>query len=89
MPKKPLSAYLIFASETREKTKRRSPGATISDIMKAISIDWARLDRSVKLEYFDKVRRDRRHYYSLLREWEAKHGKKYACSKKIKALEEH
>ena len=88
MPKKPLSAYLLFASQTRDQLRRKQPNASVSDIMKAISIDWAKLDKPTKREYFDTVRRNRRHYYSLLKDWEAKNGKKMACNKQIKELEE-
>ena len=76
MPKKPLSAYLLFASETRNILKRKTPNASVSDIMHAISIDWAKLDKTKKHEYFETARRNRREYYQLMREWEAKHGPK-------------
>ena len=60
MPKKPLSAYLLFASETRDVLRRKQPNASVSDIMKAISIDWAKLDKPKKREFFDSARRNRR-----------------------------
>lgn len=43
MPKKPLTAYLSFANEIRANLKRKQPNASISDIMKAVSIEWAKL----------------------------------------------
>ena len=42
-PKKPLSAYLLFANETRNNLKRKRPHATVSDVMKAVTIEWAKL----------------------------------------------
>ena len=56
--------------------------------MKAISIDWAKLEKFKKREYFDTVRRNRRQYYVLLEEWEAKHGPKKDGAKQIAELEE-
>ena len=76
MPKKPLSAYLLFASDTRDLLRRRQPNASVSDIMKAISIDWAKLDKSKKHDYFETARRNRRQYYGEMREWEKLHGPK-------------
>lgn len=88
MPKKPLSAYLLFAQETRDLLRRKQPNASVSDIMKAISIDWAKLEKQKKHEYFETARRNRRQYYELLREWEAKHGPKKDGAKQLAELEE-
>lgn len=63
MPKKPLSAYLLFAAETRDVLRRKQPNASVSDIMHAISIDWAKLDKAKKREFFEMARRNRRQYY--------------------------
>ena len=56
--------------------------------MHAVSIDWAKLDQLKKREYFDDVRRNRRQYYVLIREWETKNGPKRSGDKQIKELEE-
>jgi hypothetical protein len=45
MPKKPLSAYLSFARDVRDGLKKKTPNASVSDIMKAVSIDWAKLEK--------------------------------------------
>ena len=55
--------------------------------MKAISIDWAKLDKPKKREFFDCARRNRRQYYMLIKEWEAKHGPKKDGAKQIAELE--
>jgi hypothetical protein len=59
MPKKPLSAYLSFASDVREKLRRKKPTASVSDIMKAVSIEWAKLKPDEKDDYFQKSRVNR------------------------------
>lgn len=45
MPKKPMSAYLSFARDVRDTLKRKQPSASVSDIMKAVAIDWAKLEK--------------------------------------------
>lgn len=52
MPKKPLSAYLSFTQDVRDLLRRKRPNASVSDIMKAVSIDWAKLKPEQKDDYF-------------------------------------
>ena len=42
-PKKPLTAYQIFAHFMRKKLRAKKPNAREGDRMKAISIEWAKL----------------------------------------------
>ena len=56
--------------------------------MKAVSIDWAKLDREKKKEYFETTKRNRREYYAQIKEWEKLHGPKRSGDKQIKELEE-
>ena len=45
VPKRPQSAYMTFAKEIKDRLKYRMPGASSGDIMRAVSIEWARLPR--------------------------------------------
>ena len=56
--------------------------------MKAVSIDWAKLDRDRKKEYFETTKRNRREYYAQIKAWEKEHGPKRSGDKQIKELEE-
>lgn len=47
-PKKPLSAYIYFSQEYREKLKEEHPEWTSHDIMKHVSAKWAHMGRSEK-----------------------------------------
>lgn len=69
MPKKPLSAYLLFARDVRDKLKRKQPNASVSDIMKAVSIDWAKLSTEKKSSYFDTAKRNTDAYKKQYKEW--------------------
>lgn len=88
MPKKPMSAYLSFANDVREKLRRKKPSASVSDIMKAVSIEWTKLKPEEKDDYFQKARVNRAEYYNLMRQWEAKNGPKQTGLKQLRDLEE-
>jgi hypothetical protein len=47
-PKKPLSAYIYFSQEFREKMKELHADWTSSDIMKHVSTKWAHMDKDEK-----------------------------------------
>lgn len=51
MPKRPQSAYMIFAKDVRKILKKKMPHCSISDVMKAVSMDWVKLNRVKKSEY--------------------------------------
>jgi hypothetical protein len=52
MPKRPLSAYMIFAKDIRAILKKKMPLCSFSDVMKAVSMDWVKLSKEKKLEYY-------------------------------------
>jgi len=51
MPKRPISAYLMFAKDTRKLLKKKMGKCTVSDVMKAVSIDWVKLCTEEKYNY--------------------------------------
>jgi hypothetical protein len=52
MPKRPLSAYMLFAKDIRAILKKKMPLCSFSDVMKAVSMDWVKLSKEKKLEYY-------------------------------------
>jgi hypothetical protein len=53
MPKRPLSAYLLYAKDVRRVLKKKLPlqGCQLSDVMKAVSMDWVKLSPEKKHLY--------------------------------------
>ena len=88
MPKKPLSAYLSFARDVRDGLKKKTPNASVSDIMKAVSIDWAKLEKDQRRSYFSIARKNKKKFMEMMKVWEEKHGPKRDGAKQIQALEE-
>ncbi len=42
---------MIFAKDVRKILKKKMPHCSISDVMKAVSMDWVKLNRVKKSEY--------------------------------------
>jgi hypothetical protein len=69
-PKKPLTAYQIYASLMRKKLRAKKPNASESDRMKAISIEWAKVSCEQKRFYHEEAKHDREKYEKAIVEWE-------------------
>jgi hypothetical protein len=50
-PKKPLSTYMIYCQENREKIKLENPDFTFSEIMKHLGTSWKGLNGEEKSSY--------------------------------------
>ena len=74
MPKRPLSAYMIFAKDVRNILKKKMPHCTLSDVMKAVSMDWVKLNKEKKNEYFSEAKRRKHQYYIEYKNWLLKNG---------------
>lgn len=61
-PKKPLSAYIYFSQEYREKLKEDHPEWNSQDIMKHVSAKWAHMDKNGKQPYNDMANHDKERY---------------------------
>ena len=69
MPKRPPSAYVMFAKDVRAVLKRKMPNCEFSDVMKAVSIDWVKLSKEKKSEYYSEARRLKICYHKKYNEW--------------------
>lgn len=50
-PKKPLSAYIYFSQEYREKLKEQHPEWSSNEIMRHVSSKWSHMDKKLKEPY--------------------------------------
>lgn len=74
MPKRPLSAYMIFAKDVRKILKKKMPHCTLSDVMKAVSMDWVKLNKVKKVEYYGEARRRKLQYHTEYQQWLLQNG---------------
>lgn len=50
-PKKPLSAYIFFSQDYREKLKEEHADWSSSEIMRHVSAEWALMSKDEKEKY--------------------------------------
>lgn len=62
-PKQPLTGYVRYLNENREKVRGENPGATFSEVTKILACEWSKLtaqDKQVHYTYY------RSHFFLLL-----------------------
>ena len=72
-PKKPLSAYIYFSQEYREKLKEQHPDWSSHEIMKHVSGKWAHMDKHEKQPYNDLAADDKARYDKQLSDFTHSH----------------
>jgi len=76
-PKRPISAFLYFSSDSRQAFKEVQHDLTFSEMSKNISELWINLTDAEREEYEEKARKDRARYDSELAKYQSElHEKK-------------
>jgi uncharacterized protein (DUF736 family) len=70
-PKKPRSAYFIFAGDRREDIKSQDPEMRVSEIAKRTGEEWRNLSDAQKKPYFDQAQILKEEYQVKLAEYKA------------------
>lgn len=68
-PKRPASAYILFTVDYREKIKAKNPGASPTDIMRALAAEWNKQDAAFKAKYEMKKEAAEKEYLVKLEEY--------------------
>jgi hypothetical protein len=71
LPRKGLSAYMIFAQENRDKIKEANPTATFGEIGKFVGESWRELDDKKRLVYTKKSDVDKERYTKAMEQYKA------------------
>jgi len=61
-PKQPLTGYVRFLNDRREKIRADNPALTFSEITKLLGAEWTRLPPEDKQRYLDEAERDKERY---------------------------
>merc|ERR1711964_265391 len=78
-PKRPLTAFFVFANTIRDSVRQNNPEASIGEIGKILGQEWNSLDESAKQSYQAKANKNKEKYAKTLT--------KYQKSKKSFCLE--
>ncbi|PCH43010.1 hypothetical protein WOLCODRAFT_90097 [Wolfiporia cocos MD-104 SS10] len=73
-PKRPLSAYMFFSQDWRERIKAENPDAGFGEIGKLLGAKWKELDESEKKPYVEQAARDKQRAEAEKTEYDGKKG---------------
>lgn len=63
MPRKPLSAYILYFQKRKPEFSSKHPGLTLAELTKLIAKDWKDEDNDSKADYIKRASEDRKRYY--------------------------
>ncbi|WFD02046.1 Non-histone chromosomal protein 6 [Malassezia obtusa] len=58
-PKRPLSAYMFFSQDWRERVKAENPDAGFGDVGRLLGTKWKEMSEDEKKPYVDMANRDK------------------------------
>ncbi|KAJ3562107.1 hypothetical protein NP233_g9778 [Leucocoprinus birnbaumii] len=58
-PKRPLSAYMFFSQDWRERVKAENPDAGFGEVGKLLGAKWKELNEEEKKPYLDQAAKDK------------------------------
>lgn len=73
-PKKPMSGYMMWFNDQREKIKKDNPGIAFTDIAKKGGELWKTVSSKEKAEYEEKVAKAKEEYTKAMKEYKEKGG---------------
>ncbi|KAG8346679.1 HMG box domain [Trypanosoma vivax] len=88
-PKKPLSSYLIFSNDHREKLKAENPDAKITEILQKLGQMWSDASEAVKEKYKKLAQEDKERFERELNEYKKSGGTEFSRSAKAKNKDEN
>ncbi|PRW39212.1 non-histone chromosomal 6 [Chlorella sorokiniana] len=86
-PKRPLSAYMFFASDKRKELKETQPGLSLGEVGKATGEAWKELTDKEKEPYVKKAEADKARYEKEKAKYEAKNASRPAHARTLLAFD--
>ncbi|XP_071442383.1 high mobility group protein 20A-like [Hetaerina americana] len=65
-PRQPLTGYVRFLNDRREKARAENPNLPFPEITRLLALEWSKLDAAEKQEYLDAAEVDRERYLEEL-----------------------
>lgn len=82
-PKQPLTGYVRFLNDRREKIRAENPGLTFSEITKLMGAEWTKLPASEKQRYLDDAEKDKERYTKELESYHQTEAYKLFLKKQL------
>ncbi|KAG9036829.1 Non-histone chromosomal protein 6 [Tulasnella sp. UAMH 9824] len=77
-PKRPLSAFMYFCKDWRDRVKAENPEASFGEVGKLLGAKWKELDEEEKTSYIEQAAKDKARYEGEKESGEAAAPKKRA-----------
>ncbi|KIO20508.1 hypothetical protein M407DRAFT_81488, partial [Tulasnella calospora MUT 4182] len=61
-PKRPLSAFMYFCKDWRDRVKAENPEASFGEVGKLLGAKWKELDEEEKTNYIEQAAKDKARY---------------------------
>lgn len=71
-PKRPLSAYMMYANDNRNTVRANNPSASFGQIGKLLGEGWKALSEDEKVPYQEKSANDKKRYEAEMAEYKAR-----------------
>lgn len=72
-PKRPRTAYLLFAEDCRARLKKTSPDLSFTEVSRVVSAEWKELPEGKKNGYIRTAEKEQEKHRIAKASWEAKH----------------
>jgi len=87
-PKRALTAYLRYSTETRSSVQKKHPDASFGELQKLISAKWKKLSDSKKKKYMDAYATDKKRYEKEMKAYKKKKEAEKSSSSSSSSSEE-
>ncbi|XP_006824510.1 high mobility group protein 20A-like [Saccoglossus kowalevskii] len=69
-PRAPLTGYIRFLNDRREKVRSDNPSLTFPDVTKMLGNEWSKLSQAEKQRYLDEAEKDKERYMKELEQYQ-------------------
>lgn len=81
-PRAPLTGYMRFLNDRRDKARLEHPNLTFAEIIRMLGAEWSKLAQSDKQKYLDEADRDKERYVKEIEQYQQTEAYKIFTKKK-------
>lgn len=80
-PRQPLTGYVRFLNNQRERARAENPNTPFSEITKLLAVEWSKLTAAEKQKYLDEAEREKERYIKEVEQYQQTEAYKIFTSK--------
>jgi len=81
-PKRPMSAFVLFGQDNRERIKKENPAATFGEVGKLLGEEWSKASDAQKKKYIALYEQSKKEYEKTMTEYRSKNKTEKGSPKK-------